>query len=79
MIPYKEEEVFLPGCDPRLPRILRVYGHPKAGSFERVLVFLIGLTHAEMTQARALEASLAIPTGGREGARSAGKSLSPYS
>ena len=73
MSAYKEEELFFPGRDPRLPHILRAYGHPKAGDFERVLVFLIDLTHDEMTRARALEASLPIPTGGREGALSEGK------
>ena len=77
MNPYKEEEVFIPGRDSRLPHILRVYGHPKASTFERAFVFLINLTHDQMTRARALEASLPIPTGGREGALSAGKSGSP--
>ena len=70
---YKEEELHVPGRDPRLPRILRAYSHPKAGDFERVLVFLIDLSHDEMTRACALEASLPIPTGGREGALSEGK------
>lgn len=78
MIPYNEEELFLPGRDPRLPRILRAYGHPQASAFERVFVILIDVTHEQMTRARTLEATLPIPTGGRRGAVSAGKSSSPH-